>query len=159
MDKQIYEIAKDLAKISGEYLANCADSCDTCPYGNCRGKFALELYNAGYRKIPEGAVVLTQGEYKSMRMLADECKKRRWEDANEIAIPQSPPLLEERKKDIVPLLTEGELLKLISSMWYKSLHDLATEAKVPYRFVMRAIRCQKIPEEYTRRLTEFLNSL
>lgn len=152
--KQIEEMAKIICYRSIEYQGERK----THIHG-AFGAIAEELYNVGYRKIPEGAVVLTQGEYKSMRMLADECKKRRWEDANEIAIPQSPPLLEERKKDIVPLLTEGELLKLISSMWYKSLHDLATEAKVPYRFVMRAIRCQKIPEEYTRRLTEFLNSL
>ena len=74
MDKQIIEkMAKDLAKISGEYLQNCADSCDDCPYGNCRGKFALDLYNAGYRKIPEGSVVLTKEEYEKLKRFEHQC--------------------------------------------------------------------------------------
>lgn len=50
MKKQIEEMAKDLRKIEDEYLTNCGDSCNDCPYGNCRKKFALDLYNAGYRK-------------------------------------------------------------------------------------------------------------
>ena len=65
------------------------------------------------------------------------------------------------EKDIAqtPLLTPEELLKLISSKWYKSLHELSTEAKVAYKWVMMAITGEKIPEMHTRRLTRFLNSL
>ena len=38
--------------IKAEY--NCAAMCETC--------IAEDLYNAGYRKIPEGSVVLTEAE-------------------------------------------------------------------------------------------------
>ena len=50
--KQIEEMAKDI------YWCK---SCDTSFEENC-GLLAYELYNAGYRKIPENAVVLTETE-------------------------------------------------------------------------------------------------
>ena len=76
-------------------------------------------------------------------------------------VVQYPELCKYREPTIpqAPLLSAKELQKLISSKWYKSLHELSTEAKVAYKWVMMAIRGEKIPEEYTRRLTEFLNSL
>ena len=37
-------------------------------------KIAMDYYNAGYRKIPENAVVLTREEYKTLKDLAvDKC--------------------------------------------------------------------------------------
>ena len=60
--KQIEEMAKVLA-------VNCGE-CYTCKYHgdvNCIDFLgAEELYNAGYRKIPENAVVLKREEYGSL---------------------------------------------------------------------------------------------
>ena len=112
--KQIEEMAKDLAKINGEYLANCPDSCDTCPYGNCRGKFAVDLYNAGYRKIPENAVVLTQEEWavhheqfaKAMYQKEVNTRKETAEKFRQKMLERghTPPILDEIYKEI----TEGK---------------------------------------------------
>ena len=76
-------------------------------------------------------------------------------------VVQYPELCKYREVTIskTPLLTPEELLKLISSKWYKSLHELSNEAKVAYKWVMMAITGEKIPEMHTRRLTRFLNSL
>lgn len=57
--KQIEEMAKVLEFCcNGENIENCNSdrSCDSC-----RAKY---LYDAGYRKIPENAVVLTDEEYE-----------------------------------------------------------------------------------------------
>lgn len=60
MDKQIEEMAKVIR-------VNCGE-CYTCKYLNelhCADLLSAEnLYNAGYRKIPENAVVLTEWEYE-----------------------------------------------------------------------------------------------
>lgn len=58
MDKQ-----KQIEEMAKTYCQNgfkCDDSCQT---NGCRVyEVCTELYNAGYRKIPEGAVVLTREE-------------------------------------------------------------------------------------------------
>ena len=66
MDKQ--KQIKKMAKIIKESNL-CGFACDTCKYKNipvvneCKSNLlAEELYNAGYRKIPENAVVLTEKE-------------------------------------------------------------------------------------------------
>lgn len=65
MDKQtIEEMAKVLEFCcNGENIENCNSdrSCDSC-----RAKY---LYDAGYRKIPEDAVVLTREEYEKLQAL------------------------------------------------------------------------------------------
>lgn len=70
MDKQMIE---EMAKIMD---IDCGE-CYTCDYydkhdkglpANCTCFLqARELYNAGYRKIPEGAVVLTREEYEELK--------------------------------------------------------------------------------------------
>lgn len=79
-DKEIKAIAKVLdeccnkvdenGNLKGNKCAYCEYLCDTnnicCSYNK---KEAETLYNAGYRKIPEGSVVLTREEH--MQMLRD----------------------------------------------------------------------------------------
>ena len=62
---QIEEMAKE---IHFNYWGLCAkDNCANCPHNVlniCKDKkIAEKLYNAGYRKIPEGSVVLSRKEY------------------------------------------------------------------------------------------------
>ena len=72
MDKQ-----KQIEEMARVISVNCGE-CYTCKYQgdiNCVDFLsAEELYNAGYRKIPENAVVLTREEYKTLKDLAmDKC--------------------------------------------------------------------------------------
>jgi hypothetical protein len=62
-EKQIEEMVEVIKAQSAEYNANCDKDCDDCPYGDCVGKLAEELLKVGYRKIPEGSVVLSKEEY------------------------------------------------------------------------------------------------
>jgi hypothetical protein len=59
-DKEIEEMAQ---------IINGSTEIDTIEYYRCRN-IAITLYLQGYRKIPEGAVVLTEGEYSDI--LSDE---------------------------------------------------------------------------------------
>ena len=67
-NKQIEEMAKYI-KTANEI--NCIRTCDNCEYYNDDSKCisfgqAIALYNAGYRKIPEGSVVLSREEYERL---------------------------------------------------------------------------------------------
>ena len=60
MDKQIEEMIDIQRKnCLGKGVGDCVDA-------DCNACSALAFYNAGYRKIPEGAVVLTKEEHKSL---------------------------------------------------------------------------------------------
>ena len=78
--KQIEEMAKVLDGDCGE--------CYTCKYFeskgvNCTSLLGAEyLYEAGYRKIPEGAVVLTNEEYKRYARIEKIIKLAKMEKAN-----------------------------------------------------------------------------
>lgn len=64
------EQIKDMLTIRSKDCGNC----EYCSYKSddtfdCTEHFyAQELYNAGYRKVPDGAVVLTREEYETLRM-------------------------------------------------------------------------------------------
>ena len=82
--KQIKEMAKIMTVECGE--------CYTCKYKeydsdrrcmDCLS--AEELYNAGYRKIPENAVVLTDDEYERWQGQTLNIKKVRKETAEKFA--------------------------------------------------------------------------
>ena len=76
-EKQIEEMAKDIEHCCNRYdeedrfvgnkCSGCEYWCDTnnlcCSFGN---KEATYLYNAGYRKIPEGSVVVSKEEHKQL---------------------------------------------------------------------------------------------
>lgn len=70
MDKQIEEMAKVLC-------INDNFQCNTCPSLNKCFNYshAKKLYNALYRKIPEGAVVLTREEYEECEKCKDLLKQ------------------------------------------------------------------------------------
>ena len=57
MDKQIEEMAKIIGWSCDKKSMSYCDKVDNCD--ECR---AIDLYNAGYRKIPEGTLVLTGTE-------------------------------------------------------------------------------------------------
>ena len=77
MDKQkkIEEMARSLTLCKRNSCVGCGVEC-------IENRMAQAIYNAGYRKIPEGAVVLTKAEYNSLRLLAKECIEWRWKYCN-----------------------------------------------------------------------------
>lgn len=69
--------------------AHTAEECSKCDFkqGMCNAyRHAEALYNAGYRKIPENAVVLTKEEYidLSRNYVTEQIEKTRKETAKEI---------------------------------------------------------------------------
>ena len=62
--KQIEEMAKDLKE---EYFNSLVNKLSY-------NRFAENLYDLGYRKIPENAVVLTEEEYKRLQRRNEICK-------------------------------------------------------------------------------------
>ena len=78
MDKQ--KQIKEMAKIYCQNGFKCEENCQT---NGCRVyEVCTELYNAGYRKIPEGAVVLTDKEYKRYERIEKIIKLAKMEKAN-----------------------------------------------------------------------------
>ena len=81
-DEMIEEMAKDIEHCcnrydeEGRFVGNkcrgCEYWCDTnnlcCSFGN---KEAIYLYNLGYRKIPEGSVVLSKEEYEGKEIAVE----------------------------------------------------------------------------------------
>jgi hypothetical protein len=61
-EKQIEEMAKIVGWHCNEKSMDYCDEVDCCD--EC---LARDLYNAGYRKIPENAVVLTREEYEKLK--------------------------------------------------------------------------------------------
>ncbi len=69
--KQIEEMARDFGESKGYACRSglgctckeCSLQCDCMPYSYAEG-----AYNAGYRKIPEGAVVLETSVYESLEV-------------------------------------------------------------------------------------------
>ena len=87
MDKQ--KRIEEMARVLFDYrnAKNCCEEMDcslfverefTC--NECRN--ATILVNAGYRKIPEDAVVIEKSEYDKLRLLADECIDWRRKNCN-----------------------------------------------------------------------------
>ena len=84
MDKQMIE---EMAKVlESKHLSMCTwdsyndDFNDNYP-NECK-KVAAALYDAGYRKIPEGAVVLTEKEYKRYERIEKTIKLAKMYKAN-----------------------------------------------------------------------------
>lgn len=78
--EQIDEMANDIAK--------CFPDKDWCfdKNMNCVSCIAMELYNAGYRKVPENALVFTEEEYidLSRNYAGEQIERVRKETAREI---------------------------------------------------------------------------
>ena len=88
--KQIEEMTRIMKSVKYEPFN---DGIPTYSVGNQMQDFVFDLigealYNAGYRKIPEGAVILTKAEYESKRLLAKECLRWRWKYGNMNAITE-----------------------------------------------------------------------
>lgn len=96
--EQIKEMAKDISyytNVDCAYNRTNFDNPDVCydckfyKYGKqCEKRMvATELYNAGYRKIPENAIVLTKEEYidLSRNYVGEQIEQARKETAKEFA--------------------------------------------------------------------------
>lgn len=92
MDKQ--KQIEEMARTTCNYNAKNFESCVECIKGgllSCdRLVQAEKLYNAGYRKIPEGAVVLTREEFESLGLVVETVQE--YESQN-----GQPVLVKERK--------------------------------------------------------------
>lgn len=84
-EEQIEEMTVEFAKINcnpkGCYNCNLCDeygslelSCEDYLYYRT---MAETFYNAGYRKIPEGAIILTKEEITALKKLSDKQKKHK----------------------------------------------------------------------------------
>ena len=72
---QVAKLEKTINEIAADWVVSCDYECDKCPWGSCRGKIAAFIIKAGYRKIPEGSVVLTKEEHEKLKSLANNhCK-------------------------------------------------------------------------------------
>lgn len=68
MDKQIEEMARTFGGC--HITPNCKVCCAYSGSTDCPNKTSAEkLYNAGYRKIPENAVVVSKAEYNDLKGL------------------------------------------------------------------------------------------
>ena len=74
--KQIEEMARDLCNRYSETTERCRIDHYGCNYTCGYYDNAKTLYDKGYRKIPENAVVLTREEYKEI--LDREYELKRW---------------------------------------------------------------------------------
>jgi hypothetical protein len=74
--KQVEEMARDICGNFGVAIENkCGPLNFQC---DCKCKWfniAERCYNAGYRKIPEGSVVLTKEEYDGLKLIASNYYK------------------------------------------------------------------------------------
>ena len=71
MDKQ-----KQIEEMIDIQRKNClGKGVGDCVDADCNACSALAFYNAGYRKIPEGAVVLTREEYEKLQALKEDYVK------------------------------------------------------------------------------------
>lgn len=74
--EQIEEIL-EVIKHCGDYTGRDCAECDYRLYGHCNNQKQCEaeaLYNAGYRKIQDGTVVLSREEYEMLKSLYDTQK-------------------------------------------------------------------------------------
>jgi dephospho-CoA kinase len=141
MDKQIEEIQKILECCCNEYdekgrhIRNKCNSYD-CEYydernGVCASyslKEARALYNAGYRKIPEGAVVLTKEEYERHKGFSRE----EVDEISETAIKNSRKNTAEKfALKLADYFVEhcgGRLsISLTLQEWYKMIDEILKE--------------------------------
>lgn len=94
--KQIEEMAKETC---WQQIYPCGDDrpfcflthevCKCCEDNQCDHYEVCErIYNAGYRKIPENAVVLTREDYERLGLVAEKFEKR-LEEVLTSYVPQS----------------------------------------------------------------------
>lgn len=131
--KQIEEMAKVL---ESKHLSMCTwdsyndDFNDNYP-NECK-KVATALYNERYRKIPEGAVVLTREEYERYKkqdlfmkdytiveVLENETKKTRKVTAEEFALKLADYFVEN--------CCGGLSISLTLQEWYKMIDEICKE--------------------------------
>ena len=122
--KQIEEMAKAIQL--GGCLDNDSADCDTCPFyqgiiidGNNNDPHCVDyytansLYNAGYRKIPDGAVVLTQEEFDNDYVTKDD--RDFWKSRYDILVSKAKLLIAQARKE-----TAREIVSWIRGTKYSS---------------------------------------
>ena len=87
---------EEMAKVYCQNGFKCGENCQT---NGCRVyEVCTELYNAGYRKIPEGSVVLTREEHISMLKDLAESNEKTYETAYERGSKDTAEKFAERLK-------------------------------------------------------------
>ena len=114
MDKQMIE---EMAKVIEEAMAKARRTIGG--HNNIANFYATMLYNAGYRKILEGAVVLTGEEHK--QMLKDLIESN--EKAKEIASKETAEKFAERVK----MAFYYHFDELIPSIMAKDIDEICKE--------------------------------
>ena len=95
MDKQ--KQIEEMAKVICTHINPC-ENCTEYDFGYCKFLgWCEKLYNAGYRKIPENAVVLTREEYKAHKKLAEAVYEGGAFDHYDNVIKSANILFKERK--------------------------------------------------------------
>lgn len=107
MDKQIEEMARELREIQPLFYASIAE----------------QLYNAGYRKIPEGAVVLTREEYEKHKGFSRE----EVDEISETAIKNSRKETAEKFASRVKMAFYYEFDELIPSIMADKIDEICKE--------------------------------
>ena len=141
MDNKIIE---EMAKVINNPMLNycrelnkCKEVClyrgKSCRHYTCRDyAYAEALYNAGYRKIPENAVVLTMEEYDKLILLKDDYVngyeagvEEAWDDACEVTAEKFAERLKETLNDyrldneyFIENEPNGNLWQMNSSIFY-----------------------------------------
>lgn len=131
--KQIEEMAIIIEHACDDCNGIDIDDCLKCPhkrhheyYGCGEEKTATELYEAGYRMIPEGAVVITEDCYKALvQVYEDWCERckgvvyeARKETAKELATTIMSVLLEEEKDEKIRIKDVHGVIRDILSAHY-----------------------------------------
>ena len=110
--KQIEEMAKVILPVVKSFYVTCTDkACDRCIikhwHGECAAetrsvKIANTYYNAGYRKIPENAVVLTREEFEKF---AERVKMAFYYEFDELI----PSIMADKIDEICKEITDKEV--------------------------------------------------
>ena len=122
MDKQMIEEMAQCKNFNGY-------TCKSCGVKNACDRYILaeELYNAGYRKIPENAVVLTREEYEEFQVGKDFNYGVHCGENNMTAYYENIRLPEARKETAEKFAERLKEMAYQSTDWSHGVHPMVVE--------------------------------
>lgn len=126
-EKQIEEMAKVVS-------VNCGE-CYTCEFNtmpNCIDYLvANELYNAGYRKIDKGSVVLTEEEYEALRLIEKYHIKSCGKNSVVLTTEELEEIRKQAVKELIQAITQdvGTIYRTATSTYVDidDIHHIAID--------------------------------
>lgn len=103
--EQVKEIL-EVIKHCGDYTNRDCAECDYRLYGECKNKKQCEaeaLYNAGYRKIQDGTVVLTNKEYDKLGLFEETVQEYK-ETNGQLVLVKEQKKLQKYSTDIADFI-------------------------------------------------------